>query len=76
MRVILLTILSLFTSGSTFAQCVMCKGTTEGAYQQGNDAVMGLNGGILYLFLAPYVILSVILFFWYRNNKKSRLKDI
>lgn len=47
------------------AQCAMCKATAE----QGDQT--GLNLGILYLFLAPYLIVGTIGFFWWKNRKKE-----
>lgn len=57
------------------AQCVMCKGVTEGAFNNADDTVFGLNNGIVYLFLAPYVILGVIAFFWFKQYKKKSKMD-
>lgn len=47
------------------AQCAMCKATAEQSDQ------VGLNLGILYLFLMPYTIVATIAFFWWRNRKKE-----
>lgn len=47
------------------AQCAMCKATAE----QSDE--VGLNMGILYLFLMPYMIVASIAFFWWRNKKKE-----
>ena len=59
---------------STFAnaQCAMCRATVENNFSQGELVVgSGLNMGILYLFLAPYLVIGVVAYFWYRNSKKA-----
>jgi hypothetical protein len=48
------------------AQCSICSKT---ATQLGEEAGRGLNGGILYLAAAPFLILSYIGYKWWRNNK-------
>ena len=58
---------------STFAQCVMCRATVENNVSNGDTTVgAALNIGILYLFLAPYLLLMVLGYFWYKNAKKKK----
>ena len=68
-RYILTTILFLMIAMmlplETEAQCAMCKATAQQSDQ------VGLNMGILYLFLMPYTIVATIAFFWWRNRKKE-----
>lgn len=55
------------------AQCAMCRATIENNVSNGDTTVgAGLNLGILYLFLAPYLLLSVIAFFWYKKAKRKK----
>jgi hypothetical protein len=49
-----------------YAQCSICSKT---ASQMGEDAGRGLNGGILYLAAAPFLILTYIGYKWWRNNQ-------
>jgi len=42
---------------------------TKTAQQLGEKPAQGLNSGILYLMLAPFAIVGVIGFRWYKNNK-------
>lgn len=52
------------------AQCAMCRTQVENNVSHGDTALAaGLNLGILYLFFAPYIILSVIGYLWYKNAK-------
>ena len=57
-------------SQSAIAQCAMCKAVVESG-----DAQMaeGLNSGIIYLMLFPYIIVGVAGFIIYKNWKKFKL---
>jgi len=47
------------------AQCSMC---TKTASQLGEKPALGLNNGILYLMLAPFTIIGVIAYKWWKSN--------
>ena len=49
------------------AQCSMC---TKTAQQLGEKPAIGLNNGILYLMLSPFLIVGFIGFRWWKNNKQ------
>jgi len=54
------------------AQCAMCRATLENNVSNGNIGIAaGINFGILYLFVAPYVVISLIAFFWYKTSKRT-----
>ncbi|MBL7784568.1 MAG: hypothetical protein JNM36_01545 [Chitinophagales bacterium] len=53
------------------AQCPMCKAAAESNLKDGGTAALGLNTGILYLFFTPYLIVAIIGYIWWRNNKKA-----
>ncbi|MGW8123503.1 hypothetical protein ACV07N_12655 [Roseivirga echinicomitans] len=75
-RIILSAILLTAFSVTTYAQCAMCRGTVESSVAGGDiSTASNLNIGIMYLFVAPYVILAVLSFFWYRASKRSKLKN-
>ena len=59
------------------AQCTMCKTQVESSRQDkdGYDTT-GLNKGILYLMVIPYVLMGTVGFFWYRNSKKKKATNI
>lgn len=61
-----LTLFFIFLSFFAAAQCAMC---TKTAQQLGEKPAQGLNSGILYLMFAPFVIVGVIAYRWWRNNK-------
>jgi hypothetical protein len=56
-----------------WAQCAMCRGSVESTMGNGrNNVGIGLNTGIMYLFVMPYLIFAVVAYLWYRNSKKAR----
>lgn len=50
------------------AQCSMC---TKTAQQLGEKPAQGLNSGILYLMLAPFAIMGVIAYRWWKSEKEK-----
>ena len=71
-KTILLTVfLWGLTTFNMLAQCAMCRAAVENNVSEGSAGFSaGLNTGILYLFVAPYLLVAIIAFLWY---KKSRL---
>ncbi|WP_461092828.1 hypothetical protein [Spirosoma gilvum] len=60
----------IIVSPDLMAQCAMCRGTVESTVSNGRSVVASnLNFGILYLLLAPYLIVASIGYLWYRNSK-------
>ncbi len=63
----------ILTMPSAMAQCAMCRGTVESSMGNGrNNVGVGLNTGIMYLFVMPYLLVAVIGYMWYRNSKKAQ----
>ncbi len=61
----------LFSLMDTWAQCAMCRGSVESTMGNGrNNIGIGLNFGIAYLFVIPYLTFALIAYLWYRNSKK------
>lgn len=70
---ILTMVLTILALGQSIAQCAMCRATVENNLNTGETSVgAGLNYGIFYLFLAPYVMAILIGFVWYRNYRKQK----
>ena len=70
--VVLVTSLFVLVAPDLLAQCAMCRGTVESTVSNGRSLVASnLNIGILYLLLAPYILVSTIAYMWYRNSKKE-----
>ena len=68
-----LIIASILVAGSAqslVAQCAMCRATVENNVSYGETSLAsGLNFGILYLFVAPYLLIGAIAFFWYKKSR-------
>lgn len=51
------------------AQCAMCKAVVEG----GNESMAeGINDGITYLMIFPYVLVGILFYMIYRHRKKLK----
>ena len=60
--------LFIFSVGAS-AQCAMCKATAESATEHVDKGIgEGLNAGIVYLMLAPYVLLGTIAMVFFRKK--------
>jgi len=52
------------------AQCAMCKAVVE----SGNASeAEGLNTGILYLMIFPYILVGTLLYFIIKNRRKNKI---
>ena len=68
----LLALLVLVFQTDATAQCAMCTATAETSNDAGSSAAHGLNKGVMYLFLTPYIIIGTIAYFWRRSVKKAQ----
>lgn len=70
-------ILLVLNVSTTIAQCAMCKGAVETNMSTGRNVIgNGINAGIAYLFVFPYLTVGVIAFLWYRSSKKELAKKL
>lgn len=51
------------------AQCAMCRAVLES--EAGGGAAKGINNGIVYLMLFPYLLIGGVGYFIYRARKKA-----
>lgn len=65
--------LLLLLPGLSYAQCAMCRAVLESEDQQAT--AQGINDGIVYLMVFPYLLMGGIAYFIYRmlRNKKTPL---
>lgn len=70
--------LLFFISVSTWAsgQCSMCRANAKTSLQNGSNAAAGLNAGIEYLLLVPYIAAGVIAIAFYVNYRKRNLNRV
>ena len=53
------------------AQCPMCRMSLESNLKNGGTAGKGINTGILFLLMTPYLLVGGIAFVWYRNKRNQ-----
>ncbi|WP_090119466.1 cytochrome c oxidase subunit II [Lutibacter oricola] len=67
-RLLLIAFIFLFEVAN--AQCAMCKAVVE----SGNASeAEGLNTGILYLMVFPYILVGTLLYFIIKYRRKNKL---
>ena len=59
-----------FLQGELVAQCPMCSMAAESNLKAGGAAGRGLNIGILYLYILPYLVTATLGILWYKNQRK------
>ncbi|MGJ8759534.1 MAG: hypothetical protein ACSHXA_03255 [Polaribacter sp.] len=55
-----------FTSKISFSQCAMCKAVVENG---DSSMAEGINNGITYLMVFPYLLVGLLLFVIYRYKR-------
>lgn len=56
----------------SIAQCAMCRTQLENNVSNGDAGIAaGINTGILYLLVMPYLCIMIIGYFWYKSSKKN-----
>lgn len=62
----------LLIADASSAQCSMCKAVLESNMETGDSSLgKGVNDGITYLIIFPYLLIGTIGFFMYRHYKKN-----
>ena len=69
-KLLLISLLLLLLPFTAEAQCSMCRAVLESQGDQ--SAAKGINNGIMYLMIFPYVLMGGIFYFIYRMLRKSR----
>ena len=67
---IFILILFLFSTIPAEAQCAMCRAVLES--EEGGGAAKGINNGIVYLMIFPYLLVGGVGYAVYRSRKKAR----
>lgn len=53
------------------AQCPMCRMSAESNLKNGGTDGKGLNNGILYMLVTPYLLVGVVGYIWWRNRRRE-----
>jgi hypothetical protein len=71
-KTFIILFLLLLISLTTDAQCAMCRAVLES--EDGQSTAQGINDGIVYLMLIPYLLVGgfgyIIYYKFFRNKKK------
>ncbi|UZO81196.1 hypothetical protein NBT05_01675 [Aquimarina sp. ERC-38] len=59
----------LFNTQRTYSQCAMCRAVLENGDKQ--EVAQGINNGILYLMIIPYVLIAIVGYAIYKSRKKK-----
>ncbi len=62
-----LVVLLFLIAGYVDAQCAMCRAVLES--EEGQNAAKGINDGIVYLMVIPYLLIGGIGYYLYRKYK-------
>ncbi|AUC21796.1 hypothetical protein BTO15_06595 [Polaribacter sejongensis] len=65
-RVLVFFLMMFFTSKISFSQCAMCKAVVENG---DSSMAEGINNGITYLMVFPYLLVGLLLFVIYRYKR-------
>jgi hypothetical protein len=68
--VLIVSIILLFGSISTEAQCAMCRAVLES--NENSQTAKGVNNGIMYLMVFPYLLIGAVGYAIYRSRKKAK----
>jgi hypothetical protein len=74
LRKLILFLSLIFILSNSFeiasAQCPMCRMSAESDLKNGGTKSKGLNAGIMYMLVFPYILIGSVGFVWYRERKK------
>lgn len=71
-RVVFLVVFFLLSSELLMAQCAMCRTQLENNVSNGSPGIAaGINTGILYLLVMPYIAIAALGYFWYKSSRKN-----
>lgn len=71
LRVSFIFVLIFFISFDIEAQCAMCRAVLESESDQ--SAARGINDGIMYLMVFPYLLMAGVAYFIWRSRRKDKL---
>lgn len=63
----------LFVSLEIDAQCAMCRAVLE--TEEGGQAAKGINNGIMYLMIFPYLLIGGIAYVIFKSRQKRKIKE-
>ncbi|MBZ0328442.1 MAG: hypothetical protein K8F54_12600 [Altibacter sp.] len=73
LKLLFILLVLLWTALPAEAQCAMCRAVLES--EDGGQAAKGINNGILYLMIFPYLLIGGIGYAIYRSRQKARNQE-
>ena len=70
--IVLITL--LFLTETIFAQCAMCRAVLES--NSDNSVAEGINNGIIFLMVLPYLLMGGLGYFIYRYFRTKKSKSV
>lgn len=72
-RLFLILSIVVAFSADAAAQCAMCRSTLENNFSNGDPGIgAGINTGILYLLLMPYLAAVIIGVVWFKSTRNAK----
>ena len=68
-KTILFSLFSLLFFIEASSQCAMCKAVVESGDA---EVAQGLNDGIMYLMIFPYLLIGALFYFIYKHRTKNK----
>lgn len=76
-KLLITTFFFLANISLSLAQCAMCRATVDSNLSEGRGVIgTGLNFGIIYLFVMPYLLVAGLIFMYFRVGKKELAKRL
>ena len=69
-KLFIILLLFVFAVTPAEAQCAMCRAVLES--EEGGNAAEGINNGIIYLMIFPYLLIGGVGYAIYRMRKKAK----
>lgn len=71
--VVLFVGIFMLNVASAAAQCAMCRSTLENNFSNGDPGIgAGINTGILYLLVLPYLAVLTLGYFWFKSSRNAK----
>lgn len=72
--ILFVLMLSASNLSTVSAQCAMCAISAEQGTKNGNTQGKGINSGVIYLMVIPYILIAGLGVLWYKKYYTPRLQ--
>ncbi len=71
-----LAVILIISVSNLFSQCVMCRAVAESDLKEGTGFATGINEGIVYLMIFPYILIFLVAGFFFKKQIKEKIKTL